>query len=165
MVGLMRERWALSDEATKAGRKVGVHVKVDTGMSRVGVEPDEALAFCGRVRELPNLYLAGVLTHFASADEPDPAPTREQWARFQPLVDERRRMEPRPVLHAANSAGAIRFPETALDWVRGGLVTYGEEPGPDPNPFAVEPVASMPPDDVVAIYAPTIQRYLTDPLP
>lgn len=138
--GMLR---ALSEAGRRSGRPARVHVKVDTGMTRVGVEPEQALAFCAQVRDDPHLELAGVMTHFARADEEDQAPTEAQWSRFAPLVEELRRWSPRPVLHAANSAAATWFPPARLDWVRGGIVTYGAPPGPWPQPFPVEGVASL----------------------
>lgn len=134
---------ALSRAAGKAGKKVGVHVKVDTGMSRVGVQPEETLAFCERVRSFPHLTLAGVMTHFACADEPERPETRKQWQRFAPLVRELSNWTPRPALHAANSAAGLWFPEAGLDWIRGGLVTYGVRPAPRAMPIEVRPVASL----------------------
>lgn len=134
---------ALARAAEVRGTRAPLHVKVDTGMSRVGVGPEEALAFCARVRSYPDLKLAGVMTHFACADEPERPETAEQWSRFAPLVEALRAWEPRPVLHAANSAAALWFPETRLDWVRGGLLTYGVSPTPRPLPLEVRPVASL----------------------
>lgn len=131
--------------ASAAGRDqpVRVHVKVDTGMTRAGVEPEEAIAFCRAVAGTQALLLAGVLTHFASADEPDLTSVQEQWNRFAPLASELSGWTPRPMLHAANSAGALRFPEARLDAIRPGLITYGVAPGPDPPPFQIEPVAAL----------------------
>src|SRR5207244_2184470 len=65
-----------------------VHVKVDTGMARVGASPHEAVGLCRAVLADPRLELSGFMTHFACADEPDPAPTLAQWARFEPLIAE-----------------------------------------------------------------------------
>lgn len=134
---------ALSEAARIAGLVANVHVKVDTGMTRAGIPPEQALAMCRAVREDPCLRLAGVMTHFASADAEDSADTLAQWERFRPLVEEMRGWAERPHLHAANSAAAVWFPETRLDWVRAGLVTYGVTPGPRPLPFPVLPVASL----------------------
>ncbi|MFN3649540.1 MAG: alanine racemase [Armatimonadota bacterium] len=134
---------ALSAAARRHGRPVPVHVKVDTGMSRVGIEPEDAIAFCRRVVESPGLELGGVLTHFACADDEDLSVTEAQWERFRPVAEEVGRWKPRPVLHAANSAAAIWFPPARLDWVRGGLVTYGVPPARRALPFPLRPVASV----------------------
>lgn len=134
---------ALSHAATRHGREIRVHVKVDTGMTRVGVEAERALDFCREAASTPGLTLAGVSTHFARAEEDDLAPTEAQWARFEPMVQELRSWSRAPLLHAANSAAAIWFPPARLDWVRGGLLTYGVPPAPRELPFAVRPVASL----------------------
>jgi alanine racemase len=134
---------ALSEEGRKRGNPIPVHVKVDTGMTRVGVAPEAALAFCGAVREDPHLALAGLLTHFASAEDEDLSSVKEQWDRFAPLAAEAARWSPPPVLHAANSAAALWFPPARLDWVRAGLLTYGVPPAPRELPFPVQPVAAL----------------------
>lgn len=134
---------ALSEAGRTLGRRIPVHVKVDTGMTRVGIEPEAFPEFAARVREDPHLRLAGVATHFAEADEADLEATRAQWERFAPVLDAARRESPAPVLHAANSPAALWFPPARLDWVRGGLLTYGVPPAPRPLPFAVEPVAAL----------------------
>jgi len=134
---------ALADAGARAGKRVAVHVKVDTGMSRVGVTPEEASDFCRRVAGDPHLTLAGVATHFASAEDEVLSGAEEQWRRFAPLVRELGQWTPRPALHAANSAAALWFPPARLDWVRGGLLTYGAPPAPRELPFAVSPVASL----------------------
>lgn len=111
------------------GRAIRVHVKVDTGMHRVGVwPPAEAAAFVDRVAGA-GLVLEGLWTHFARADD-DEVTTKEQLARFHDVADEVRRAGHRPrYLHAANSAAAILYPEAHLDLVRTGLAVYGMEPG------------------------------------
>ena len=134
---------ALSEAGQQVGRPVGVHLKVDTGMTRVGVEPEEALAICERIRRDPHLALAGLMTHFASADAADLSFTHAQWERFAPLAAQARQWSPRPVLHAANSPAALWFPPARLDWVRGGIVTYGVPPAGHPTECRVEPVLSL----------------------
>lgn len=134
---------ALRAAAAALGKRARVHVKVDTGMSRVGLEPAEALDLARRAREDPHVELAGVMTHFACADEPERPETRRQWDLFEPVLREVSTWSPRPALHAANSPGALWFAETGLDWVRGGIVTYGVNPGALPLPIAVRPVAAL----------------------
>jgi alanine racemase len=135
---------AVSEAAGRLGRTASVHVKVDTGMSRVGVPHDQAVALCGEALSTAGMRLAGVMTHFASAEAPDGEQNAEQWARFEPLVREFSMWLPRPALHAANSAAALWFPLARLDWVRAGLLTYGVSPGGDrPLPVPVRPVASI----------------------
>ena len=111
-----------------AGTEIAVHVKADTGMHRLGAEPDEAVRLAMEVHRHPNLRLEGFWTHFADADG-DLEFTRKQLAAF---------LEARKALiyggasgflsHAANSAGLLRLPEARLDLVRAGLVIYGVRP-------------------------------------
>lgn len=134
---------ALSKAARARGAPLPVHVKVDTGMCRAGLEPAAALRLCEQVAADPDLELAGVATHFASAEDQDLSRLDEQWGLFAPLVRQVRARWPRAELHAANSAAGLWFQPARLDAVRAGLVTYGIPPAPRALPFAVEPVASL----------------------
>jgi alanine racemase len=107
-------------------RRVQVHLKVDTGMHRVGAAPEAAVDLVGQVRRAPNLELEGVWTHFAVADE-DPSYTREQIERFSSVAEG---IEA-PIAHMANTAGAIIFPEARADMCRVGLGIYGLHPCDD----------------------------------
>jgi alanine racemase len=121
---------ALGASAAAVERRIAVHVKLDTGMHRVGLWPPEAApAFCRRVVDA-GLVIDALWTHFASADS-DEVTTRAQLARFLAAVDAVRAegLAPR-ILHAANSAATIRFPESHLDLVRPGAALYGIEAGP-----------------------------------
>ena len=113
-----------------SGRRVGVHVKLDTGMHRVGLWPPEAApAFCRRVADA-GLALEGLWTHFATS-EADEATTRTQLARLLSAADAVRDEGLDPgLLHAANSAATIRYPESHLDLVRPGAAVYGLAAGP-----------------------------------
>jgi alanine racemase len=112
-----------------AGREVGVHVKVDTGMHRVGVYPPEAtVGFVDRVAAT-SLRLDALWTHFASSTEDEKA-TLLQLETFLAVVGNVRAAGHRPgLLHAANSGATILYPETHLDLVRPGIAIYGVEPG------------------------------------
>jgi alanine racemase len=109
---------------------IGVHVKVDTGMHRMGVWPPEAApAFVDRV-VASGLHLEGLWTHLASADT-DEVTTTRQLSSFEATVERVRAAGHRPdVVHAANTAGAIGFPQARLDLVRIGIGLYGIEPAP-----------------------------------
>jgi len=110
------------EAAAPAGARVPVHLKVDTGMGRLGCAPAEAAGLAGRIASSGRLRLAGVFTHFASADS-DPDFTRTQFECFQEVL---RHLEVEPGLrHAANSAAVLHHPETALDAVRCGIALYG----------------------------------------
>ncbi len=112
-------------------RALGVHVKVDTGMHRVGAPPAEAVQVATAVHERPELRLEGLWTHFAAADDPDPSFTTEQCARFEEVVARLAASGIRPpLLHACNSAGAIAHPRARHDLVRCGLALYGVPPTP-----------------------------------
>jgi alanine racemase len=115
------------------GRSVlPVHVKVDTGMHRVGALPAQAAALAAAVARRRGLELEGLCTHFAVADEPDDPFTKQQLQRFHDVVDRLAADGVRPaLLHAANSAAAIAFPEARFDMVRCGIALYGLAPSPE----------------------------------
>ena len=123
---------AWSAAAISAGRPVGVHVKVDTGMHRVGAAPEELRAIAAAVVAEPSLQLEGIWTHLPVADgeAEDRAYTEGQLALFDHLVAELAAAGiTAPLLHAANTAGAIAFPQARHDMVRCGLGLYGYLPG------------------------------------
>lgn len=121
------ERFAAA--AARRGRPVAVHLKVDTGMSRLGVSVEDLPAVLDRVLALPSIQVAGLATHFASADGADPAVTEEALGRFQACVDLAHRRGLRGLtLHAANSAATVRFSSAHLHAVRPGLALYGAMP-------------------------------------
>jgi alanine racemase len=121
---------ALSAPAVRAG--LDLHFKIDTGMGRWGMSLDEALS-------LPRNRLVGVMSHLATADEPDESFAREQILRFEEV----RHAFPGVPAHLANSAGALRFEEARADAVRCGIAVYGLSPfGDDPAAHGLEPVLS-----------------------
>jgi alanine racemase len=124
-----------SARASAARGRVDVHLKIDTGMHRVGAEPAEALALANLVGSQEALTLQGVWTHLAVADgmvEEDVAFTAGQLDRFDTSLAELAAAGHRPALvHAANSAGTIAHPRARRDLVRCGLAVYGELPHPD----------------------------------
>ena len=141
---------ATIDAAAKAVVEAGaeplpVHVKVDTGMHRVGAAPDEAVAIAIAVDHRPELVLEGLCTHFAVADEPDNPFTGVQLARFRAVVDDLAGFGVVPgMLHACNSAGAIAVPEARFDLVRAGIALYGLEPAPGLGAsLGLEPALSL----------------------
>lgn len=123
---------ATARAAEAAGRRVAVHVKVDTGMHRVGADPEEVPELVGAVVAEPALRLEGLFTHLAVADgesAEDAAFTAEQLAHFDALVARLAAAGMRPpLLHAANSAGTIVWPASRYDMVRCGIALYGEAP-------------------------------------
>lgn len=124
---------ALAKATADAGavESLPVHLKVDTGMHRVGCAPQEALDLARAARRHRELRLEGLLTHFAVADEPANAYTAEQLGRFEAVRAELAQAGIRPpVVHAANSAGLLTQPRSRYDLVRCGIALYGIPPAP-----------------------------------
>lgn len=116
------------------GGPLEVHLKIDTGMGRVGIWECEAVAAAREILALPGLRVTGLASHLPVADEDD-AFTREQLARFHRIVAELRALGlAPPVVHVENSAGIIGFPAQAEDMVRAGLMLYGSAPRPEFQP-------------------------------
>ena len=117
--------------ATRLRHPVAVHLKVDTGMHRVGADPADVARLATTIAESRSLALGGLWTHFAVADEPADGFTAVQIGRFEASVAAVRAVGVHPaVLHAANSAGAIAHPESRYDLVRCGIACYGYAPSP-----------------------------------
>ena len=136
---------ALSAAAEASGLPARVHVKVDTGMARLGLRPAEVGPFLARLRALPGIEAAGIYTHFAAADAPDLAFAGRQLEAFSGLLRELDAAGLRPpVAHAANSAATLRMPAARLDMVRPGIACYGLAPGPAaPLPAGFRPALSF----------------------
>jgi alanine racemase len=128
------------------GTVVPVHVKLDSGLGRLGTrDRDEAVATAELVAQTPELRLAGLMTHFATADG-DERFVAAQLAAFTPVVKAVRRLPggEKLVVHAAASAAILRFPEAQFDMVRAGIMLYGVDPmdvGPDR--YELEPVLAL----------------------
>jgi alanine racemase len=122
-----------SRRAAALGRSVNVHLKVDSGMGRLGTLPGEpTLALARLIAAMPAVHLEGVFTHLACADEPDPAPTETQLARFASTLDALQQVGIRPAwIHAANSAATLAFPKARFNMVRNGVAMYGVHPSRD----------------------------------
>jgi alanine racemase len=121
----------LAVAARDQGTVARVHLKVDTGMHRVGVAPEDALAVAREIERRPELELEGVFTHCAVADEPDNPFTDVQLDRFEMVLDQLADAGISPALrHAANSATAIVHPRGRYDLVRAGISVYGIAPAP-----------------------------------
>ncbi|PTM53304.1 alanine racemase [Desmospora activa DSM 45169] len=130
---------AIADAARQSGQTARVHVKVDTGMGRLGVQPDEAVALIRQWHNQPGVVIEGLFSHFATADEADKSYARQQHRRLSAVV-ERLGAEgiQIPLVHCANSAATIDLPEYAHAMVRVGISMYGYYPSPDVNPDAVK---------------------------
>ena len=148
-VGDLETAAALSAAATAAGKPLTVHLKVDTGMSRLGILCDEAhlegaAEIIRRACALPGLRWEGIFTHFANADG-DEAYTMRQFTRFLDLLD---RLAARgivfPIRHCAASAAVLNYPCTHLDMIRPGIALYGHYPAPGmEHTCALEPVMTL----------------------
>lgn len=121
----------LDGAARQAGERLNVHVKVDTGMHRLGLSPAETPDFLRQTRTLSSIHVEGLFTHFASADEVDDSPTDVQMEQMNLLLAHLTAEGLRPSLvHAANSAALLRRDGTHFDGVRAGIALYGLQPGP-----------------------------------
>lgn len=141
-----RHALALVQAAQEAGYPLKVHLKVDTGMGRLGVLPDEVVALASLLHNRAGCELEGIFTHLAKADESDPSPTYLQLERFESALAQLERAGISiPLVHAANSAAAMRFPASQLAAVRLGLAMYGFYPSPElrERGFNLRPVMAL----------------------
>ncbi len=127
------------------GRRARVHVKLDTGMGRLGTrDPDEALRVVDVLAADDLLELAGLMTHFATADEPGDDHFPRQLERFTAFVERVKPDHPDAVVHAANSAATLRDAASHFDMVRCGIAIYGLDPfNRDPADHGLEPALSL----------------------
>jgi len=134
----------LSAQAAKRGQLAEVHLKIDVGMSRFGVNPARAEEVAAEIDCLPNVRLTGIAAHFPCADS-DGRLTSGQWAVFQQTAERvARRLRRSLVRHAAASAGLLSVPESAAEMVRCGILIYGVAPsGRDPLALGLQPVLSL----------------------
>ena len=118
----------LSDIAVKNKKNCKIHLKIDTGMTRIGINPDaEGLALIRQICALPSLEIEGIFTHFATADESDKTKTYHQMQLFQEFAEqvEQEIQQKIPMKHCSNSAGIVELPEANMDAVRAGIILYG----------------------------------------
>jgi alanine racemase len=121
----------LNDAAARAGRKVCVHVKVDTGMGRLGLNAASAGEDIETIARLPRIDLVGMYSHFATSEDPDQTFARQQLELFtRVLEDLHRRRISVPLRHMANSGAILELPESHFELVRPGLMLYGYTPRP-----------------------------------
>ena len=126
---------ALSKEAEKQDKTVSVHIKVDTGMNRLGISPENLPALLDQVRNLKNLKIEAVSTHFSSADDEDLSVTQAQLEKFQTaLTILQKEGVHTPIVHCANTSALFKFPESHFNMVRPGLILYGVLPSPSLRP-------------------------------
>ena len=117
---------ALSAHAERMNVKVGVYLKIDVGMGRLGIMPHEVLPFISAMESMNSVFLAGLLGHFPMADGPDHDKTLGMFKKFESIVSQIPNSgQNDQIMHMANSAAIIRYPETHLDMVRSGISLYG----------------------------------------
>jgi len=136
---------ALARAARDLGKVATVHVKVDTGMGRLGVLPEEVLDLVRQISSMPGILLQGLFSHLAAADEDDPSYTDLQLERLQSVVGalEAQGLRP-PLVHIANSAAVLKHPASHYDMVRAGIVLYGLAPSAEtPLPGGYRPAMSF----------------------
>lgn len=138
----------LAECARRMGKNVKVHVKVDTGMTRIGIRPDESgIAFVDKILHTDGIELEGMFTHFAKADEMDKSSVKEQIRRIKDFMSD---VEEKfgfhiPIKHCSNSAGIVELPEANMDVVRAGITLYGLWPSSEVSKDIVDlrPVLSL----------------------
>ena len=120
----------LSEIAGEIGMGVSCHIKLDTGMNRIGFKvSEEAADTIVRISKLPGIHVNGMFSHFATADEEDKTFSNLQFARFREMDEMLKKRGLRiPIRHMANSAAIMEMPETYMDMVRSGIITYGIYP-------------------------------------
>jgi alanine racemase len=133
---------SLAGAAQRMGTRVSVHLKIDTGMGRLGIRPDQVVEFLERCRRLPSLQVRGLMSHFPRADEADKAFSREQIGKFRRVIEATKGYAVE-VRHMANSAAVFDLPDSYFDAVRPGIAVYGLRPSSaiaNPRVQELEPV-------------------------
>lgn len=137
----------LSKAALEAGKTLKIHIKIDTGMTRIGYrDVKKDVPEILEISKLPGIEIEGIFTHFARADEADKTPALVQYEKFQEFI---RALEQEglhiPMKHCSNSAGIIRMQEANLDAVRAGIILYGLYPSKEVErePVPLKPLMSL----------------------
>lgn len=137
----------LSEEGYRQNKKAKVHIKVDTGMGRIGIMPDEnGFQYARLIHALPNLQIEGIFTHFARADEQDKTDAARQLSLFKDFADRvEREFGYSLIKGCSNSAAILEMPEADMDVVRAGILLYGLAPSAavDIKQLAVKPALSL----------------------
>lgn len=137
----------LSKAARAEGRKIKIHIKVDTGMNRIGIRPEEGTDFVRRAFDTPGIAVEGMFTHFARADEKDRTNAYGQMEAFKAFADRIENETGRSIslVHCSNSAGIMAMREANMSLVRAGITLYGLMPSGemDPESMKITPVMSL----------------------
>lgn len=140
-----QEQLEYASQIAEAARQMAkVHLKVDTGMSRLGIQVEQATKLAEQILKHPQIEFEGLFTHFAKADEIDTSATDEQEASFHKVVENIQAAGIRPkYIHTANSAALLTRPSSYYDMVRPGILIYGLQPSNTcPAPAAIHPALS-----------------------
>lgn len=131
--------------AKRKNKRIPIHVKIDSGMHRLGLLPEQVLSYIQSIESYKNIKLEGIFTHFATADEKDHAFAYEQLQTFLSVLNVLKAHHIHiPIVHAANSAATLRMPEAYFDMVRPGNILYGMAPSGDfTPPFVPKPILSL----------------------
>ncbi len=128
----------LDESARKRNVRVRVHVKIDTGMGRIGISCEQAVSAVADITGLNSIEIKGIFTHFPSADEEDKSFTHLQVEHFKEILAElEARGQKPPLSHAANSAAVMELPESHFNLARPGIALYGYYPSPEIRPEVV----------------------------
>ncbi len=138
----------LSEVAVRTGKEIYVHMKVDTGMGRIGIRPDDSgVEIVQAIAQLPGLVIEGIFTHFAKADEEDKTFTKEQYRKFTQFSERVEKVLGKkiPLHHCSNSAGIVELPQMHLNMVRAGITLYGLWPSNEVSreALSLKPVMSL----------------------
>lgn len=136
---------AISDAALACGKNAKIHIKIETGMGRVGAAPEDVVDLIQKIQKLPNIIIEGIFTHFANADVPSSDATLKQLQIFNKVLDDLEKAQIKiPLRHAANSAGALLWVQSHFDMVRVGMSLYGYAPDYQlPLPVELRPIMSL----------------------
>ncbi len=142
---------ALSKEAVRQGKTAKIHIKIDTGMTRIGFFCDDDLKHMEKAKDeiikiskLPGIEIEGAFTHFAMADDNDGTYTKMQFKRFCDFVKSLEKSGIKiKIKHVSNSAAVVNFPEMQLDMVRAGILIYGLKPFNEPSSEAIDVIPAM----------------------
>lgn len=136
---------SISETAGKLGKTAKIHIKIDTGMSRIGYMCDlDAVEEIKQIAKLPNLNMEGIFTHFAKADEANKDAFHGQLLRFRSMLDALEREGITfAIRHAANSAAIMEEGDLGLDMVRSGISTYGLYPSDEVDPSSADLIPAM----------------------
>jgi alanine racemase len=154
-VNSMEDAEYFSSSAEECGKKLKIHIKIDTGMGRLGFLADGLTSGRGepplfeqikKISQLPNIEIEGIYSHFANADTKDKTHAKQQLTMFKKLTDELKTLPGRkPILHIANSAAIMEIPGSHFDMVRPGIILYGLYPSDevDRSIIDLKPVMSL----------------------